>query len=475
MKLPGNSHLPVLIVDDEPSIIEACEFALHAMGVKNTIPCLDSREVMKLLGGQEFSVVLLDLTMPQISGQELLQKISKTCPDVFVIIITGLNDVAIAVDCMKAGAFDYLVKPVDTDRMGLTIGRAIELREIQSEYSSFKERVLADTLDHPEAFAEIVSQNSKMRSLFQYVETIAKTARPVLITGETGVGKELFAKALHALSGRSGKFVQVNLAGVDDLVLADTLFGHSKGAYTGADQARPGLIMEAENGTLFLDEIGDLPNTSQIKLLQLLQDGEYRPIGTDIARRSNARIVLATNVSMTELKKPGRFRPDLLYRLQSHQISIPPLRERIDDLPSLVSHFMEKTAGELGKKKPTPPRELIPLLTTYHFPGNVRELEALVFDAVSRHETKILSMTSFKNHIAANRSAGKASLAPGKGGADSTFALFEELPTLKEAQRLLIKDAMRRAQGNQTLAAQLLGITQSGLNKALTRQRLLAG
>lgn len=475
MKLPDNSHPPVLIVDDEPYITEACEFVLHSMGLKNTISCLDSREVMKLLDGQEFSAVLLDLAMPQISGEELLEKISRTYPEVPVIIITGKNDVTSAVDCMRVGAFDYLVKPVSTQRMGLTISRAIELRGIQREYSSFKERVLTDTLDHAEAFSEIVSQNSKMRSLFQYVEAIARTARPVLIVGETGVGKELFAKALHTLSGRSGNFVPVNLAGVDDQMLADTLFGHSKGAYTGADQARPGLIMAAENGTLFLDEIGDLPDISQIKLLRLLQDGEYRPIGTDIARRSNARVVLASNVSISELKKLGRFRPDLLYRLQSHQISIPPLRERIDDLPGLVSHFMKKSACELGKRIPTPPKELIALLATYHFPGNVRELEAMIFDAVSRHETKILSMTSIKDHIAASRSLPRVTPPAENGGAESSFSLFEELPTLKEAQRLLIEEAMRRSQGNQTLAAHLLGITQSGLNKALKRERLLAG
>ncbi len=475
MKLPDSSHPPVLIVDDEPHITEACEFVLHSMGLKNTISCLDSGKVMELLGGQEFSAVLLDLAMPKISGEELLEDISKTYPEVPVIIITGKNDVTSAVDCMRVGAFDYLVKPVSKQRMGLTIGRAIELRGIQREYSSFKEHVLADTLDHAEAFSEIVSQNSKMRSLFQYAEAIAGTARPVLIVGETGVGKELFAKALHTLSGRSGNFVPVNLAGVDDQMLGDTLFGHSKGAYTGADQARPGLIMAAEDGTLFLDEVGDLPEVSQIKLLRLLQDGEYRPIGTDIARRSNARIVLASNVSIEELKKRGRFRPDLLYRLQSHQISIPPLRERIDDLPELVSHFMEKSARELGKRVPTPPKELISLLATYHFPGNVRELEAMVFDAVSRHETKILSMASIKDHIASSRSSPSVTPLAGNGDPDSTFSLFEELPTLKEAQRLLIEEAMRRSQGNQTLAAHLLGITQSGLNKALKRERLLAG
>jgi DNA-binding NtrC family response regulator len=310
-----------------------------------------------------------------------------------------------------------------------------------------------------------------MRSIFQYVEAIARTAMPVLITGETGVGKELIARALHELSGRAGEFVPLNVAGVDDALFSDTLFGHRRGAFTGADQDRRGLIEQAAAGTMFLDEIGDLGLESQVKLLRLLQEGKYYPIGSDVSKLSDARIIVATNRDIASMQHKDEFRKDLYYRLQTHYIHIPPLRERKEDIPLLVDHFLAKSSGQLGKKKPTPPRQLPTLLGTYHFPGNVRELESMVFDAVSRHQSGVLSMESFRakvGHDQANRP--EIQQAP-PVEADKQIQFPEQLPTLKEAEQMLIDQALERADGNQTIAARLLGISRRALSNRLSRAR----
>jgi DNA-binding NtrC family response regulator len=277
--------------------------------------------------------------------------------------------------------------------------RAVEIRELQRENQLLKTHMLSNKLNSPEAFSEIVTNSAAMRSIFQYVEAIAASPRPVSITGETGVGKELIARAVHRLSQRDGAFVPVNVAGLDDTVFADTLFGHKKGAFTDAREARNGLVEKASGGTLFLDEIGDLNTTAQVKLLRLLQEGEYFPLGSDMAKRSDARMVVATNQDLDVLQSSGKFRKDLYYRLCDHQIQIPPLRDRREDLAVLAEHFLEKASKTLKRKKPTPPEELITLLSTYHFPGNVRELESMVFDAVSSHKSGKLSLDIFKDHL----------------------------------------------------------------------------
>jgi DNA-binding NtrC family response regulator len=271
------------------------------------------------------------------------------------------------------------------------------------------------------------------------------------------------------LSGCKGKLVTVNVAGLDDTVFADTLFGHVRGAYTGADQARRGMVEEAAGGTLFLDEIGDLSIPSQVKLLRLLQEGEYFPLGSDVPKRLKARVVVATHHDLAAKESAGAFRRDLYYRLRTHPVQVPPLRERKGDLPLLLDHFLAQAAAELGKKKPTAPRELPQLLAVYNFPGNVRELKALAYDAVSQHRDRLLSMESFAKVLLRSKEAGGASAAVASHG--TPFASFEELPTFSDAAALLVQEAMERAKGNQTLAARLLGISQPALNKRLKQLR----
>ena len=310
-----------------------------------------------------------------------------------------------------------------------------------------------------------------MRSIFQYAEAIASTSMPVLITGETGVGKELVARAIHDLGDRQGDFVPLNVAGVDDALFSDTLFGHKRGAFTGADRERRGLIEQAAAGTMFLDEIGDLGLESQVKLLRLLQEGKYYPIGSDVSKLSDARIVVATNRDIAAMQQRDAFRKDLYYRLQTHYIHIPPLRERKEDIPLLVEHFLTKSAEQLGKKRPTPPRELTTLLGTYHFPGNIRELESMIFDAVSRHQSGVLSMESFKKKIGCDQIATLEVQESSSAAADKRILFPEELPTLKETEQTLIAEALERADGNQTIAARLLGLSRRALSNRLSRAR----
>lgn len=460
-------QLPVLMVDDEAQALNSFEMVLRSASMNHLIRCQDSRNVIAIFSSQEIEVVMLDPSMPHVSGEELLSMVTKGYPEVPVIVITGSNDVDTAVACMKTGAFDYMVKPVEKSRLISGVKRAIELRELQRENKSLRAHVLSDRLEHPEAFSEIITNSPTLRSIFQYIEAISSSPQPVLITGETGVGKELVAKAIHQLSQRKGTFVPVNVAGVDDNVFADTLFGHRKGAFTGADQARSGLVEQASGGTLFLDEIGDLSPASQVKLLRLLQDGEYFPLGSDVGKRSDARVVVATNQDIQALQESGKFRKDLYYRLCAHPIHIVPLRERREDLPVLVDHFLRKASETLCKKKPTPPGELLTLLSTYHFPGNVRELQSMILDAVSSHKSGKLSMDVFKSYIRQKQPLLDMDSKELLQGENIRASFSEQLPTLKQTEQLLVSGAMKRASGNQAIAAQMLGITRQALNKRL--------
>lgn len=472
MKIPKYPRLPILIVDDQENAVRGCEYTLRTAGINHTLPCMDGRQVTRVMRECEVGVVLLDLYMPHIAGEELLHRLAREHPEVPVIVITGANQIETAVSCMKAGAFDYMLKPVEENRMISGVKRAIEMRELRREYDAFKQRVLANELERPEAFAPIVTQSPTMRSIFQYLETISKTDRPVLITGETGVGKELVARAIHELSECPGRFVAVNIAGLDDTMFSDTLFGHQKGAFTGAGDERRGLIEHAAEGTLFLDEIGDMNAASQIKLLRLLQEHEYFPLGADAPKRIDARVVVATNKTLPELRGNNEFRTDLYYRLQTHHVHVPPLRERKEDIPLLADHFLERASQAQGKSRPTCPPELYDLLASYHFPGNIRELESMVFDAVSRHHSKVLSMNTFREHIRDRRKDTPPAVVHPRG--ESPYSHLVHLPTLKEASGLLIHEALRRAGGNQSVAAEMLGITRSGLNKAMKRHDIEA-
>jgi DNA-binding NtrC family response regulator len=457
---PGH---PVLLVDDEAQALDSFSIALEFLGINNIVRCQDERAVMDILASTDVEIVVMDMIMPHIAGDKLLGEISLRHPCVPVIMATGVDDVSSVVRCMRQGAFDYLVKPVDTNQLANTVRRALDYRSLGRKNDLLVHHILTGSLKNPEAFAAIVTRDAKTRSLFKYCEAVACGGEPVLITGETGVGKELFAKALHAASRRPGEFVAVNAAGLDDHVFADTLFGHKKGAFTGAVEARKGMLERAASGTIFLDEIGDLSEMSQIKLLRVLQDRQYYPLGSDSPRPVEARFVVATNKGIEALAAGSGFRQDLYYRLRTHHVHVPPLRDRQGDIPILLEHFLLQAAAEFAKPKPAHPRELAVLLATYHFPGNIRELRAMVFDAVGRHGSRMLSMESFREQIKEPGGASGPAHAPDAG----VFSGLAELPTLKEAVDALVDEALTRSQGNQRIAASMLGISPPALCKRL--------
>ena len=365
---------------------------------------------------------------------------------------------------MRRGAYNYFVKTDDQDRIVGGVLRAVKMQELQRDHREMASRFCSPEVHHPEVFEAIVTADRVMQGIFSYIEAVANSPQPLLITGESGVGKELIARAAHRLSGCSGKLVTVNVAGLDDSVFADTLFGHLRGAFTGAEHLRRGMIEEAADGTLFLDEIGELSIPSQVKLLRLIQEGEFFPLGGDLPKRLQARIIVATHQNLAAKERAGSFRRDIFYRLSTHHVHLPPLRERYGDIPLLLDYFLAESAKTLGKKKPTPPKELVHYLNTYAFPGNIRELKAMVFDAVSVHRDRMLSMDSFVKAVERSRPEGPEAVPPPR---KNPFAGFDKLPTFSEAAAYLVRDAMDRANGNQTMAARLLGISQPALSKRL--------
>ena len=457
---------PIIVIDDEEAILLAIDTILRMAGLNNVVTCTDSRNAIASIQQQGASIVLLDLNMPYIDGQTLMPRINALFPELPIIIITGTIDVETAVKSMKSGAFDYIVKPVEESRLITAIHQALRFSELRQENQALRQQLLNNSLQHPDAFSAIITQSTKMISLFSYMESIAPTTQPVLIRGETGVGKELAARAIHLLSGRKGAFVAVNVAGLDDNVFSDTLFGHVKGAFTGADSFRKGLIERASGGTLFLDEIGDLNHGAQVKLLRLLQEHEYMPLGSDATHKSDARVIASTHADLWALQHQQRFRTDLHYRLRTHRVLIPPLRERKEDLPLLCEHFLNQATSALNKPKPAISSELTRLLEGYDFPGNIRELQAMVFDAIAQHITGQFSLGVFRAHMQRTREAG-AGTSSTLVSSQAIVAFGDPLPTIKQATRLLIEEALQRSGNNQSVAASLLGVTQQALSKRL--------
>ncbi|MFP4010398.1 MAG: sigma-54-dependent transcriptional regulator [Spirochaetaceae bacterium] len=465
----------VLVVDDDYVALERYRTVLEARDLAHYIMCEDSREVPRLLRERNVGVVLLDLNMPHLRGEDLLADMSSRYPDIPVVVLTAADDVDTAVKCMKLGAFDYMTKPVDPNRLVNAVSHALRIRDLQTEVQVLSANEAETTVSRPDAFKEILTKSPTMRKLMSYAETIAPSPKVVLITGESGTGKELMAQAVHRVSGRSGEFVAVNVSGLDETMFSDTLFGHVKGAFTGAETARPGLIERAAGGTLFLDEIGDLEPGAQVKLLRLLQEQEYYPLGSDRPRRSGARVITATNADLAARRREGGFRNDLFYRLIGHRIDIPPLRSRPEDIPVLLDHFLKESAEALGRPVPAVPRGLVGLLSSYDFPGNVRELQAMIYDAVSSSPAGTISIQRIRDYLDGRDGH--------EGGSTDTAhpSVYEEeeasppisfsgrLPTLQEAEDYLVAEALERAEGNQSVAARMLGVSQSTLSRRLRK------
>jgi DNA-binding NtrC family response regulator len=452
----GRDAITILVVDDEEAVLNGVRRTLRAEGFENVLMCRDPRDVEPLLDAEPVSLILLDLMMPHITGRELLERIAASHPEIPVIVVTAEQDVRTAVACIKSGAYDYLLKPAAGAELVAVIERALEHRELRDENMRLRSKLLQEDLAHPELFDDIITVDPAMHALFAYLEVIAMGSNPVLICGETGSGKELFARALHNLGKRRGAFVGVNVAGLDDTMLSDTLFGHKPGAFTGAVGIRKGMIEAAGRGTLFLDEIGDLSEASQVKLLRVLQEREYHTLGDDAPKRLEARIVAATH------QDPSKLRPDLYFRLRAYRVSIPPLRERTGDLPSLINHFVREASHDLDRKPPVVPERLYRLLSRYDFPGNVRELRAMVFDAVARHTSGPLPIEPFLESIGAPDIAE----APMRDDPDDVIPEAE----WRERERRNLLNALQRANwkiSGKGGAAEMLGVKPSTLESRI--------
>jgi DNA-binding NtrC family response regulator len=455
--MSGLNAVTILVVDDEEAVLNGVRRTLRAAGFENVLMCRDPRDVEPLLDADRVSLILLDLMMPHIGGRELLERVVASHPEIPVIIVTAEQDIRIAVECMKNGAYDYLVKPAAGPELVAVIERTLDHRELREENARLRAKLLQEELAHPEQFGEIITVDAGMQALFAYMEVIASGSNPVLISGETGSGKELFARAIHNLSSRRGPFCAVNVAGLDDTMFSDTLFGHKPGAFTGAVGTRKGMIESAGRGTLFLDEIGDLSEASQVKLLRVLQEREYHTLGDDIPKRLEARVVAATH------QDPAKLRRDLYFRLRAYHVRIPPLRERTGDLPSLINHFAREAAHDLDRKPPVVPERLYRMLSRYDFPGNVRELRAMVFDAVARHTGGPLPVEPFLESI------GGPDIAPEEPSPAATGDVIPE-PQWRELERRNLVNALKRANwkiSGKGGAAELLGIKPSTLESRM--------
>jgi DNA-binding NtrC family response regulator len=460
-----NCH--ILLVDDEQSELDAYSLLLNSMGIKNVVTLADSRMVAATLAGMQSPVLFLDLNMPYMTGQDVLRELKISHPQVPVIIITANSEIETAVECLRLGAHDYLVKPIDLKMFSSALRNALEISLLRNEVMSLKGISFTTHARRHPAFLRIVTESPSMLSIFQYIESIAASGMPVLILGETGSGKELIAKAIHEISGLAGNYVVVDVSGLDDNLFSDTLFGHAKGAYTGADGVRSGLIEKAVGGTIFLDEIGDLSEMSQVKLLRLLQENIYYPLGSDQPKQCHARIVTAANKDLTMLAgRDGEFRMDLYYRLSTHLIRLPPLRERREDIPALVVFLATEAAAAMHKTTPAISDRAMNLLLHHPFWGNIRELKAYIVDAVARCDSGRIEEDLISGRLVAPISSHLETAS----GASSLTSLLGRFPSLEELMEYAIGEALASSDNNQSQAARLLGISRQALNKRLRKR-----
>ena len=457
----------LLLVDDEEPWLRSLTFSLlSAASISNVLTCQDGREVMGILERHDVGLVLLDLTMPHFQGEDLLTQIRTCHPETKVVVITGRNDVDTAVRCMRKGAFDYYIKIWGEDRLITGIQHAVRITELERQSCRSSKSILNKELAHPEAFSDIVTASDCLLDIFRYIEAIAPSPEPVLITGESGVGKELIARAIHNVYGR-GEIVSVNMAGLSDTMLEDTLFGHKKGSFTSAQDERGGLVARARDGILFLDEIGEMSNAAQAKLLRFIQEGEYYPIGSDVPRKLSCRVLVATNRDMERGIKDGSFRADLFYRF-AHRIHVPPLRERREDVPLLAALFLEHSGVVYKRQRQAVSSEVMLMLSRYEWPGNVRELQKVMLHAASLRKSR-LDVGDFASLLDVNAATGFNP--PHAKNLVDMLIKADVIPTFAEMKQIMTSAAMIRSKGKQILAAKILGISQPALSKRLKVDR----
>lgn len=437
----------ILVVDDERSMREFLEILLVKDG--HEVVLADSeRAALGVLEKASPELVITDLRLGNSSGLNVLEKAKARRPDIEVIMMTAYATAENAIAAMKLGAYDYLIKPFKVDELGLVVAKALEKRALVAE-----NRGLRHQLEGRDKSGGLVGRSASMREVFAVVEKVAPTRTTVLVTGESGVGKELVARALHDQSPRrDGPFVAVNCGAIPEGLLESELFGHVKGAFTGAAQSRPGLFQAASTGTLFLDEIGELPLLLQVKLLRALQDRKVKPVGAEDDIDIDARIVAATNRDLLEEVKEGRFREDLFYRLNVIQVKVPSLRDRREDILILAQHFLQKFAADQGRPRMQFAKNALAALTDHSFPGNVRELENAIERGVTLAEGQVVELHDLPASV---RGALPMPLAP----VGEIPAGFDLQAHLDAQEQQYLEQALEQAGGVKIEAAKLLGLT----------------
>jgi two-component system response regulator PilR (NtrC family) len=449
----------ILIVDDERSMREFLGIYLRREGYRiEAAP--GGNEAIATIKTRAFDVIITDLRMPDVDGLTILAEAKRLHPDTEVIVVTAFSTTETAIAAMKAGAHDYLTKPFKIDEVGLVVDRAMEKRRLARENVA-----LRDEIKGRYKLERLLGKSPPMQRVFDILRKIASTRTSVLLIGESGTGKELAARALHELSQRSDHpFVPVNCGAIPESLIESELFGHVRGAFTGASTDKQGLFEAAHNGTLLLDEVAELPIAMQVKLLRVLQERKVKPVGGVAEREIDVRIVAATNRDLeTEVEK-GTFRQDLYYRLNVIQLRMPPLRERREDLPLLVDHFVRKFSAEHERNVVRAEPEVMSALMSYHFPGNVRELENMIERAVTLATTDRLALDAFPNLVG---------LPPAETGANAVGHLPEDgldlERHLEEYERGIIIKALERTGGNRTEAARLLHVSFRSIRYRLSK------
>jgi DNA-binding NtrC family response regulator len=434
----------LLIVDDEASLRDFLTIVFEEEGcrVETAATLADAHAALQK---REPDLVLCDLMLPDGSGLDLLREIKIQNPSIAVVMITAHTSTKSAVEALKAGAHDYIAKPFDIDELKIIVSKAVERKELEDENLH-----LRSALEERHTFANIIGKSAKMQEIFGIVQRIARTTSTVLISGESGTGKELIARAIHYNSGKRGKFVGINCGAMPETLLESELFGHERGAFTGAIREKRGLFHEADRGTIFLDEIGETTPSVQIKLLRVLQDRVVRRVGSNVETQVDVRVLAATNRDLGESIRNGSFREDLFYRINVIPIALPPLRQRKEDIPLLVDHFITKFSSQMDVPQKRISADAMRLIEKYHWPGNVRELENVIERMIALEPSEVLTTKSLPEQV----------LLGGTITDVTTFDLPAEGISLQDhlesIGKIFMLKALERSGGVQTQAAELL-------------------
>ncbi|BBO85615.1 sigma-54-dependent Fis family transcriptional regulator [Desulfosarcina ovata subsp. sediminis] len=444
----------IVVIDDEVDFLDSVRRGLITSGFRKVSLESDPMAIVQSLeAGEEFDIALIDITMPQLSGIELLERFKELSPQTECIMVTAIDEARVAVECLRKGAYDYLVKPISKEDLVLSLSRALERKRLV-DILDISKRNDVPKLRKPEAFSEIVTSDTQMFKILKEAELHAQSNVPILISGETGTGKELLARAIHRASTRSGKrYTPVNMDALDSNLFSAEFFGHVKGAFTGAQTNRAGYLEETHRGTLFLDEIGNLSVELQGKLLRVLQDGEFIKIGASRPQQVDIRFIAATNADLEKLIVRKRFRKDLFYRLRGGWLHLPPLRQRKDDIPLLVDHFIQSADARFAPKEVT--HEALVLLYNYAWPGNIRELKSVVLSAINLSQGAPIAPGHLPDHLVQKSS-------PRKRG------VMDDGPVaLQEVEKRHILKIYDQAEKNKSETARLLEISLSTLRRKL--------